>query len=126
MAETAVYVYGVVKSAKRPSVRRAPAGLPGATAPAVAAVGRSLWAIVADVALDRYGPGPLEAALRDVERIGAIALAHESVVEHFARLAGATMVPAKLFTMFSSIDRAREDIHARRAQIAAAAKRIAG
>jgi hypothetical protein len=38
--------------------------------------------------------------------VAAVAVAHESVVEHFARQPRATVVPMKLFTMFSSSDRA--------------------
>jgi hypothetical protein len=58
--------------------------------------------------------------------VAAIAVAHEGVVEHFARLPRATVVPMKLFTMFSSSDRAIEDVRGRRADIQAIVKRIAG
>ena len=57
--------------------------------------------------LDVYGPGQLDQHLADMDWVGRVALAHESVVEHFARRAGATVVPMKLFTMFSTRDRAR-------------------
>ncbi len=58
--------------------------------------------------------------------VGRVALAHESVVEHFARRADATVIPMKLFTMFSSVERAVADIAARKGSIAAAMRRIAG
>jgi hypothetical protein len=123
---TAVYLYCVVKSAKRPSTARAPRGLPGASAPAAIDLGRSLWLIVADVPLDTYGPGQLDAALGDLPWVADIAVAHEAVVERFARSAGATVVPMKLFTMFSSLDRAVRDIAARRDEMTAIVMRIAG
>lgn len=126
MGNTVVYVYCIIKSTARPSTRRVPKGLPGGTAPSVATLGGGLWLIAADVPLDTYGPGRLDAALRDMEWVGAVAMAHEAVVEHFSRATGATVIPAKLFTMFSTLDRAVADTRARRRGIAAAARRIAG
>lgn len=126
MPDTAVYVYCILKSARRPATRRVPAGLPGATAPTPAPLGGGLWLIVADVPLARYGPGPLNAALRDMDWVGQVALAHEAVVEHFTALEGAAVIPAKLFTMFSSLDRAITDTRSRRADIADAVERVAG
>lgn len=126
MADTAVYVYCIVKSTARPTLRRVPSGLPGASAPTTAGLGGGLWLIVSDVPLDSYGPGPLDEALRDMQWVGEVAVAHEAVVEHFTRLKGATVVPAKLFTMFSSTDRALADTRSRRGDITEAANRIAG
>jgi Gas vesicle synthesis protein GvpL/GvpF len=125
MADTAVYVYCVVKSATRPSFRRVPPGLPHAGAAAPVALGGGLWLIVADVPLDVYGPGRLDQALRDMQWVGEVAMAHEAVVEHFARLKKATAVPAKLFTMFSTVERALADTRSRRREITEAARRIA-
>ena len=126
MGSTATYIYCIVHAARMPKTIRVPPGLPGSTAPSVLSVSRSLWLVVADVPLDRYGSGPLEASLRDMDWVAAIAVAHESVVEHCARLPRATVVPMKLFTMFSSSDRAIEDVRGRRADIQAIVKRIAG
>lgn len=126
MADTAVYVYCVVQSAARPSLRRVPPGLPGGRTPAAAGLGGRLWVIAGDVPLDTYGPGPLDEALRDMQWVGEVAVAHEAVVEHFTRQKGATVIPAKLFTMFSSLDRALADTRSRRDDIIEAAKRIAG
>jgi hypothetical protein len=126
MREIAAYVYCVVQSAARPSVRRVPPGLPEATPPTPTGLGRGLWLVTGDVPLATYGPGVLDEALRDMDWVGRVALAHEAVVEHFAGLKGTTVVPAKLFTMFSSLDRAVADTRLRRADILAAMKRIAG
>jgi hypothetical protein len=89
-------------------------------------IGKSFWLVAADVPLDVYGPEALEKALRDLRWVADIALAHESVVEHVGRLRGVTIVPMKLFTMFSTSERAVEEISSKRREIAAAAGRIAG
>ena len=125
-SSTAAYLYCVVKSARRPALVRAPHGLAEATRPQAWDVGRGLWLIAAEVPLDEYGPGRLEPRLQDLEWVARAAVAHEAVVEHYSRSATATVVPAKLFTMFSSIDKAIEDVASRRATINRVMKRIAG
>lgn len=123
---TATYLYCILKAATKPSTARCPEGLPGAERPHVAPVGGSLWLVVARVPLLTYGPEHLERRLSDMDWVGSVALAHESVVEHFARRAGATVIPMKLFTMFSSMDRAVSDVAERRGSITATMRRIAG
>jgi hypothetical protein len=103
---TATYLYCLVQSARKPSVARLPRGLPGAAPVTPAQVEDRLWVVHAEVPLDQYGPGSLDASLKDLDWVSRIALAHEAVVEHFAALPGATVIPMKLFTMFSSVDRA--------------------
>lgn len=63
--------------------------------------------MLASVPLAQYGPGALEASLRNLEWVSEVALAHEAVVEHFVQLRGVLVVPMKLFTMFSTVERAR-------------------
>ena len=126
MPGTAVYIYCILKSAKRPAMRRVPPGLPAAAAPTPVDLGGGLWLIVADVPLDIYGPGRLDASLRDMDWVGRVAMAHEGVVEHFTALKGTTVIPAKLFTMFSNVDRAIADTRSRRSGVSEAVKRIAG
>lgn len=123
---SAIYLYCVVKSAKKPVPTGAPAGLPAAGPVDVVPLSEALWLVTASVPLDQYGPGKLDAMLGDLDRVGDIALAHEDVVEHFAQRSGATVVPMKLFTMFSTVERAMKDINARRVEIAAAIEKIAG
>lgn len=110
MTRTATYVYCVVRSGAKPSTVRVPPGLPGGSRPAPLRLARSLWLIVADVPLRTYGPEALERGLRDLQWVADIAVPHEAVVEHFTRLRGTTVVPMKLFTMFSSVDRAVAEI----------------
>ncbi len=126
MPSNAVYLYCLVKSPAAPSLARVPAGLPRAARPALVTIGRSLRIVVADVPLETYGPGALRDSLHDMPWVGEVAVAHESVVEHFARARGATVIPAKLFTMFSSVDRAIASVKEQRAQVAAVMARLGG
>jgi hypothetical protein len=126
MGETAVYLYCVVKATARPSTRTAPDGLPGASRPEALPVSPGLWAIAADVPLDRYGAEPLAAALRDLDWVSGAAVAHEAVVEHFSARRKVTTLPLKMFTMFSSAERAAADLRGRRKALAPVFKRIEG
>lgn len=125
-ATTAVYLYCVVRAARKPVPGRAPAGLAGATRPEAHRLAGSLWLITADVPLGEYGPEHLEARLRDLEWVSETAIAHEELVAHFARGRGAVVAPMKLFTMFSSIEKATEEVRQGRAAIERAMKHIAG
>ena len=109
---TAVYLYCVVRAARRPALARVPPGLPGGSRPDAHRLSGSLWLITADVPLDVYGPADLEPRLRDLDWVSNAALAHEAVVEHFSRAKAAVVVPTKLFTMFSSMDKAVADVGA--------------
>jgi hypothetical protein len=115
----ATYVYCVIRGTRKPALARAPAGLPGAEAPQLAEVDAGMWLVLATVPLDRYGPGPLEESLRDLQWVSSTAVAHEAVVEHFARLRGVTVIPMKLFSMFSSPARAVTEMRRRRRRLAA-------
>jgi hypothetical protein len=122
----AIYLYCIAKAAKKPLIARAPEGLPGAERPELLRLSRSLWLVVAEVPLATYGGGHLEEHLADLEWVGRIALAHEAVVEHFASRLQLTVVPMKLFTMFSTRERAVGEISEKQAEIAAIMRRIAG
>jgi hypothetical protein len=126
MAGTATYLYCLVNASTRPTTSRAPRGLPGASALSLLPFGRASWLVVADVPLDTYGPDRLDAALGDLDWVSAIAVAHEAVVEHFTRRRGATVIPMKLFTMFSTRARALAEMQTRRADIQAVLKRLRG
>jgi len=126
MAGTATYLYCIVHASRAPSTARAPRGLPGATRPAAAALAPRFWLITASVPLDVYGPEALEPSLRNVRWVTDIALAHESVVEHFAGQIRVTVIPMKLFTMFSSEKRAIAETRSRMKDLKAVVDRIAG
>jgi hypothetical protein len=126
MERTATYIYCLVKATRRPPTGRAPRGLPGATKPEAIALGGSLWLLVADVPLDTYGSEPLQRALGNMQWVSDVALAHDSVIEYFAQRSGMTTVPLKMFTMFSTRERALADMRARRRELEPIVKRIAG
>lgn len=86
----------------------------------------ALWLIGADVPLDVYGGEQLEQALSNLDWVGNIAIAHEQVVEHFTAKRGLTIIPMKLFTMFSSVNRAAGDIKRRRSTIEGVMRKVAG
>ena len=117
MMARACYVYCILRSAKKPAGARVPPGIPGGERPAVVAAGDGLWLVVSHVPLDVYGPGQLESKLRDLDWVSEAAVAHEGVVERFAAMRGAAVVPTKLFTMFSSEARAVADVQSRRAAV---------
>lgn len=126
MDGTATYLYCVVHALREPPVARAPRGLAGAARPIAEPIARSLWLITAAVPLNVYGPGALERSLQDVDWVTRAAVAHEEVVEHFARRDGSTVIPMKLFTLFSSVERAVEKMRPRQRELSAVVKRIAG
>jgi Gas vesicle synthesis protein GvpL/GvpF len=126
MDGTATYLYCVVHAPVAPTAARAPRGLPGAARIDVTPIARSLWLVTAAVPLEMYGPGVLERSLRDVDWVTTAAVAHEEVVEYFARRTGSTVIPMKLFTMFSSVERAVDDMRPRQQQLSAVVRRIAG
>ena len=123
---TAIYLYCVVHAADVPRIARGSRGIPGAARLTVRAAGRALWIAIAEVPLDVYGQPALEAALQDMNWVGSVAMAHEQVVEQFSRQRGCTVIPMKLFTMFSTEKRAVEATRSRAREITALAKRIAG
>ena len=77
--------------------------MPGSGRPRAVEIYPSLWAIVSDVPLARYGPERLDAHLHDINWIADIGVRHEAVIEHIAAMPRATVLPMKLFTMFSSM-----------------------
>jgi hypothetical protein len=125
-SSTALYLYCVVRAARRPGLARVPRGLPEATTPEAHRLAASLWLITARVPLGVYGPAALEPRLRDLDWVAEAAIAHEAVVEYFSRARGTVVIPMKLFTMFSSIDKAISEVAEGRAAIERAMKRIAG
>jgi hypothetical protein len=122
----ATYVYCVVRSGRKPAMGRAPAGVPGSERPVVHDLEGNLWLVTAAVPLSQYRGEALEAALRDLEQVGAIAVAHETVVEYLARARAATVIPMKLFTMFSTVERAIVEMRRRRGELERVLERVEG
>jgi hypothetical protein len=126
MSGTATYLYCIVHASRPPDVRGVPAGLPGGSRPSLSSLARTYWLVVGDVPLDAYGSLPLENTLRNIDTVAELAVAHESVVDAFARQPKTTVVPMKLFTMFASSERAHEEMRSRMRSIQAIVRRIAG
>lgn len=105
----ATYVYGVVKAKGRASVTapklpKGAKGLPDAGPPRILDAGGDYRVVVSSVPLPTYSADSIEAKLRDLDWVGVAAAAHEIVVEGSA--ASGTVVPMKLFTIFTTDERA--------------------
>ena len=111
-AATATYVYCLVAADAPPAVTGAPPGLEGAAPPRLVAAGRGRWLVSADVPLARYAAAAIDARLQDLDWVGARAMEHEGVIEHFA--SRGTVVPMKLFTLFTADAQAVADVKRRR------------
>jgi Gas vesicle synthesis protein GvpL/GvpF len=122
---TATYLYCLVQSAKEPSLRGAPAGLPGAGRPRAIDAGGGLWLVAADAPLEQYGEKPIERGLKDLAWVSSVAVPHEAVVEHLAKN-GSTVVPMKLFTLFRTDERALEHVKGQRKRIDRLIERLGG
>jgi hypothetical protein len=127
--EKGTYVYALVSAARRPAVARRPRGLPGASRVRLVDIdsdsgARSReWLVVADVPLDRYGAEAINARLNNLDWVSRVAVAHEAVVESFA--GAPAIVPMKLFTIFTSDERARARFQSeQRQQIRAAIRKV--
>src|SRR5437899_2842018 len=101
---TATYVYCLLSARGSPLRARGPRGLAGTGAVRALDVDDGLRLIVADAPLSRYGSEPIEQHLRDLGWVSSCAVAHERVIEHFAR--HGTVIPMKLFTLFPGAKRA--------------------
>jgi hypothetical protein len=122
--KSATYVYCAVRARRPPALGRRLRGLPAAAPPRILAVGGEVWLIVASAPLGEYGTGPIEAHLQDLDWVSRCALAHEAVVEAAAR--SGPVVPMKLFTLFSSDDRAVAHVARTRKKLARLFDRVAG
>lgn len=120
----ATYVFCLVQSTRPPSIRRMPASVPGAGPPRLIAVDRDIWAVGADAPLDRYDTERLAHDLQDIDAISRHALAHASVVEFFFKRM--PVIPLKVFTVFSSDDKLRDDLRRRAGRLRRLFSRLRG
>ena len=111
MPAPATYVYCLVQSARAPSVKGAPAGMPGGGSPRLLPIDRGIWAVVADAPLERFSGEQFEAELQDIEAVTRHALAHASMIEYFFQRF--PVIPLKLLTLFSQDERARSQLAGR-------------
>jgi hypothetical protein len=83
-----------------------------------------LTALVSELPAARFASGPLEAELEDLERLEALARAHEAVLA--AALEAGPVVPFRLCTIYSDDDAVRESLADRRAALADALRLVTG
>ena len=127
--KNATYLYCLlqsktVQSKTQPQLKAVPPGLPGMKPPRLLDAGKGLWLVAADAPLSLYGTEPIEAGLQDMSWVSLRAMAHERVIEFFSKTG--TVIPMKLFTLFTSDERALADIAAMRKKLDTAVKRVAG
>ena len=123
-AVAAVYLYVLVHSERRPSLAGAPSGLPGTGPTRIIEAGPGLWLVAADAPLARYGEAPIAEGLKNLDWVAERALAHESVVRHFGRRRNA--VPMRLFTLFSSDERAQDHVRQQQRRLRRVLARVSG
>lgn len=120
----ATYLYCLVRSDREPAMAAAPGGLPDCALPRALAVEDRLWLVVADAPLPAYSGESIQEKLSDLSWVSDRALAHEAVVEHFA--AAEAVLPMKLFTLFSSDERALAHVRGGRERLGRVLDRVAG
>jgi len=123
MATSGTYVYCLIAADRRPSVRRRFTRLPAMGPVRLLDVGRGLWLVVADAPLDRYGEETINRKLSDLDWVSRAAVVHEAVVESF--IDERAVLPMKLFTIFTSDDRALDQVRGDRRRVDAMVKRVA-
>jgi hypothetical protein len=121
---SAIYVYCLVRARKAPELTEAPAGIPGATRTRALDAGRSLWLIVADAPLARFGERAIEKGLKNIAWVSKIALAHEAMIEH--TMPSGTVVPMKMLTLFASEERALAHVQSLRRRLERLLERLTG
>src|SRR5258706_6060813 len=104
------YVYCVIAAARRPRLTRVPPGLPGMGPVRLLDVEGGLFVAVADAPLNRYSEAAINRGLTDLDWVSRAAVAHEAVVESF--ITETAVLPMKLFTIFTSDDRAMAHVRA--------------
>ena len=137
------YVYCLVAAPRVPSlnrIRRGPAGLGPVrllavedTAPhrrvrssraGARAAGLRKWLVVADAPASQYNEAAINRRLSDVDWVSRAAVAHERVVERFTDQPA--VLPMKLFTIFTSDERALEHVKTDSRRVNAVVNRVAG
>ena len=119
---TLTYVYCLVRSARRPSLRGAPAGMAGSREVRLLEAGDGLWVAVSSVPAKTYAEAALQKGLHQIEWVGERAMEHEAVVEHF--LSAPAVLPMQLFALFTSDDRAVAHVTRDRRRLARILDRI--
>jgi hypothetical protein len=118
------YLYCLVRSERKPVLRRLRSRLPAARSVRALEAGNSLWLIVSEVGSAEYGESAIAAGLKNLDWVSRRAMAHEAVVEQF--LSTAALLPMQMFTIFTSEERALAHVARDRRRIDAILRRVAG
>jgi hypothetical protein len=113
-----------VQGAPNPKSVKALPSLPGAGAPRVLRLSKSITLIVADVPSATYSGDAVELRLRDLDWVARCGTAHHAVADELAQ--DHAIIPFRLFTLFSSEAKAQTALARHATQIEAALKRVAG
>jgi hypothetical protein len=116
---TLLWVYGIVP----PSMDEPPtAGVDGRPVRTHSHAG--ITALVSEVPREHYDETALSARLEDVEALGALARAHEAVLQE--ALAAGAVLPFRLCTIYSSPERLEAMLERERTALTAALDRVTG
>lgn len=107
-------------------MRGLPGGVPGGSRPMLVPLTRRLSIVVSLVPREAYAPEAIASRLRDLDWVSTIALAHEAVVERMMRAPGVTIIPMKLFTMFTAPERAVAELRQQQRQLERIVRGIRG
>ena len=118
------YLYCLVRSGRKPGLRRVSRGVPGAGAVRALDAGNGLWLVVADVGERQYSEAAITKNLQDLEWVSPRAVGHETVIEQF--LSAPAVLPMQLFSIFRTDERALEYVRKNRRRIDRNLKRIEG
>jgi Gas vesicle synthesis protein GvpL/GvpF len=119
----ATYVYCVVAAPKRPRLAGVPAGLPGTGPIRLLDIDAGRHVVVADAPLPQYGEAAIRRGLSNLAWVSRAAVSHEAVVEAF--IDATAVLPMKLFTLFTSDERAIAHLRGDRRRIESLVKRLA-
>jgi gas vesicle protein GvpL/GvpF len=121
VADTGVYLYGVVQDLAPDALRDLP-GVAGTPVRAVAEGG--FTALVSTVDLEEFGEAALRRNLESLSWLEATARAHHDVVDVVAR--AAPTAPVRIATVYRDDDRVREVLRERRDELTDVLGRVVG
>jgi hypothetical protein len=109
------YVFSVVQSARQPPVPGTLPSLPSAGPFRMLQLHEGIWIVSAPVSLRDYSKEAIERCLQDLDCVSVRAVAHEAAVAFYFKRG--PVIPLKLFTIFSTDDRAVGHLRRRLAHI---------
>jgi hypothetical protein len=123
---TLTYLYCLVRSARRPSLRGLAPPVPGGESVRLVDVPGmpQTWLVVSSVPAAAYAEDVLDREMQQIDWVGERAMAHEAVIEHFLR--ADAVLPMQLFTLFINDERAVEHVARDRRRIDRILKKVAG